>query len=101
MQGVLEMKKTSTLPPLRVEPQLRRAIERSLKKGETLTSFVEDAVRRSLERRESQRAFIARGLASEERAEANGRHVSAGSVLTRLQRRLDKARSATREGARR
>lgn len=88
------MKKSSTLPPLRVEPKLRHAIQRSLRKGETLTSFLEDAVRQSLERREAQRAFVARGLAAEKRAEASGRYVSAATVLARLQRRLDRSRRA-------
>jgi hypothetical protein len=88
------MKKTSTLPPLRVEPKLRNAIERSLRKGETLTSFVEDAVRQSLERRVTQRDFIARGLAAEKQAEETGDYVSAATVLTRLQRRLGRARKS-------
>ena len=96
------MKKTSTLPPLRVEPALRRAIERALRRGETVTAFIEDAVRLSLERRETQKAFVARGLASEKRAEKTGRYVSADAVLAKLERRLEKAqRSASREAAHR
>ena len=37
--------KTATLPSLRVEPELRDAAESVLQAGETLSSFVETAVR--------------------------------------------------------
>ncbi len=58
--------KTTTLPPLRVTPELRASAEAVLDKGETLSSFVLDAVTRSIEQRRSQQQFIARGLASRE-----------------------------------
>ena len=55
--------KTATIPSLRVDPELRQAAESVLEKGETLSSFVEQSLRTSIEHRRMQREFIARGLA--------------------------------------
>lgn len=60
--------KTATLPSLRVTADFREAAESVLKDGETLSSFVEDSVRREVEIRKSQADFIARGLAAREEA---------------------------------
>lgn len=95
--------KSATLPPLRVEPELRRAAERLLQKGETLSSFVEEAVRLSVERRIAQDEFVARGLASASAAKESGEYLPAATVLNRLEKRLAEARkkSGRRRGARR
>jgi predicted transcriptional regulator len=85
--------KTATLPPLRVEPELRRSAERVLREDETLSSFVEQAVRESVERRTTQAAFIAKGLASAEAARKSATYVSAGSVLKKLEKRLTRAKA--------
>ena len=60
--------KTSTLPSLRVESELREAAESVLRKGETLTSLIETAMRETIHRRRAQAAFLARGLRSSEEA---------------------------------
>lgn len=60
--------KTSSLPSLRVEPALRDAAESVLQEGETLSSFVETAVREQVELRRQREAFIARGILSLEAA---------------------------------
>src|SRR5438552_18235459 len=60
--------KTSTLPPLRVEPRLRSQAERLLRAGETLSSFIVDAVEERVRNRAMEDEFIKRGLASAERA---------------------------------
>ncbi|CAG0931542.1 MAG: hypothetical protein EFKGCFLK_01893 [Rhodocyclaceae bacterium] len=86
--------KTATLPSLRVAPELRKAAEAVLQEGETLSSFVEESVRRQVEFRYAQQAFIARGLASAEAARKSGNHVPAGEVLAKLEKRLDRARKA-------
>jgi ribosome-binding protein aMBF1 (putative translation factor) len=83
--------KSATLPPLRVEPELRRAAERLLHRGETLSSFVEEAVRLSVERRGLQEEFLARGLASAASARESGEYVPAAAVLEKLERRLAQA----------
>ncbi|MDX8386489.1 MAG: YlcI/YnfO family protein [Gallionella sp.] len=85
--------KTATLPPLRVQPELRQAAEEILRPGETLSAFVEDAVRRNVEFRRAQQEFIARGLASRDAAKASGEYVSAQKVLKKLSAKLKKAQS--------
>ena len=47
--------KNATLPPLRVDSELRAATESVLQEGETLSGFVLEAVLLNIERREAQR----------------------------------------------
>ena len=51
--------KTSTIPSVRVEPELREQLERVLQEGETLSSFVESSVRETVRRRVEQAEFVA------------------------------------------
>lgn len=88
--------KTATIPSLRVAPELREAAENVLREGETLSGFVEAALRAQIEQRRLQEQFIARGLASRDRARQTGRYVSADAVLAGLESKLDKARKKTR-----
>lgn len=76
--------KNATLPPLRVNSELRAAAESVLREGETLSGFVLEAVRLNIERREAQREFVARGLLAREQARASGQYVSADELLARL-----------------
>lgn len=46
--------KTATIPALRVEPKLRDAVEEVLAEGETLSSFVEKALKANILRRQHQ-----------------------------------------------
>jgi predicted transcriptional regulator len=85
--------KNATLPSLRVDPALRQAAEDVLLDGESLSGFVEQAVRESIERRKAQEEFVSRGLASREKARRTGKYVSSGAVVRKLQSRLDKARA--------
>ena len=84
--------KTAAIPAVRVSPELRQAAEELLRTGETLSGFVEEAVRRNVEFRQAQQAFIERGLASAAAAKKSGKYVSSAAVLAKLTRRLDKAR---------
>ncbi|HLF10578.1 MAG TPA: YlcI/YnfO family protein [Gammaproteobacteria bacterium] len=84
--------KTAAIPAVRVPPELRRAAEEVLQTGETLSGFIEEAVRRNVEFRQAQKAFIERGLASAEAAKKSGKYVSSTAVLGKLARRLNKAR---------
>ncbi len=81
--------KTATIPALRVEPKLRDAVEEVLAEGETLSSFMEEALRTNIMRRQHQQAFIARGLESAVIARQNQEYYSAESVLDDLQAMLD------------
>lgn len=85
--------KSSTLPPLRVSPELRAEAEAVLAPGESLSAFVHDAVMRTIEFRRSQQQFIARGLASAEDARRTGRFVSRDAAAKTLRRQIERARS--------
>ena len=84
--------KTAAIPAVRVAPELRQAAEDVLQAGETLSAFVEESVRRNVEFRQAQKAFIERGLASAKAARKSGKYVSSVAMLGKLSRRLDKAR---------
>jgi len=88
--------KTTTIPSVRVEPELREQLERVLHEGESLSSFVENSVRETVRRRVEQAEFVTRGIASIEKAKRTGRFVDAGAVVAKLQTRLDKAQSKVR-----
>jgi len=84
--------KTTTIPPLRVSPELRKQAEAVLGEGETLSGFVLDALNRNIEYRKARQEFVARGLASAARARKTGKYVPADRVIAKLSRKLLKAR---------
>ena len=84
--------KTSSIPSLRVSPELRKRAEAVLEQGETLSGFVLDALTRSIEYRKARQEFIARGLASAAQAKKTGKYVSADRVIEKLARKLVKAK---------
>ena len=85
--------KNATLPPLRVDSELREAVESVLQKNETLSGFVLEAVRLNIERRGAQREFIARGLLAREAARQSGHYISSDEMLKRLNASLVKAKA--------
>lgn len=86
--------KTATIPSLRVTPELRQAAEKILQEGETLSGFVEQSIRESIERRQIRQEFIARGLRSRDDARQTGKYASADSVIGRLEQILETAKGA-------
>lgn len=86
------MMKTSTIPSLRVDPALRQAAEDVLQEGESLSSLIESSLRAQIQLRKSQEAFVARGLASVEKARRTGTYVPAAAVLRKLESKLAKAK---------
>lgn len=85
--------KTATFPSLRVDPELREAAEQCLHDGETISSFVEQSIRDSIERRRYQQEFLARGLASRDKAHQTGEYVPADAVIGRLEQMLARAKA--------
>ena len=83
--------KSSSLPSLRVDPALRKDAESVLREGESLSNFMEQAVRASIQSRKSQQEFIARGLASRDDARRSKQYFSADSVLTELDDMLEQS----------
>ncbi|NLS02684.1 prevent-host-death protein [Rhizobium sp. P32RR-XVIII] len=86
--------KTATLPSLRVDPELRAAAESVLKEGETLSSMMEDSLRRQIEYRKTQAEFIARGLQAREESKRTGVYYSAEDVLNMMREKLEKAKAS-------
>lgn len=84
--------KTTTIPSLRVSPELRKQAEEVLEEGETLSGFVLNALTRSIEFRKSRQEFIQHGLSSAVRAKRTGKYISAEKVIDKLASRLAKAK---------
>lgn len=89
--------KTATIPSLRVDEELRNAAENVLQEGETLSSFVVQSIRESIERRQAQHEFVTRGLRARKTARKTGEYVSANSVVDRLEKML-RARASAKAG---
>lgn len=85
--------KTATLPALRVHPDVRDAVENLLEAGETLSSFVEQAVLERLERKRYQSEFMARGLLARDSAREKNHYISSEAVIADLGAMLQAAKS--------
>ena len=85
--------KTATIPSVRVEPALRDEVEQLLEKGESLSEFVEAAVRSAVQQRQNQSEFLARGLRSLQRARKTGGYIEAEQLLRTLDEKLAGARA--------
>jgi uncharacterized protein (DUF1778 family) len=80
--------KTATFPPLRVNEEIRSAAEAALINGETLSSFLLEAVQFNIQRRAMQQEFITRGLAARADARQTEHYISADEVLAGLDKTL-------------
>lgn len=90
--------KSAVIPQVRVEPEFRAELEASLRDGETLSEFVESAVRDAATRRRTQAEFIARGLASRDEARRTGVYFTIAQVDEKLGGLLAKARKRVASG---
>ncbi len=86
--------KTATLPPIRVAPDFRIELEGVLEQGESLSQFVESAVRTTVAKRKHQAEFIRRGMAAIEATKRDGSGISAEAVIAKLEAKLTVARQA-------
>ena len=77
--------KTASMPSLRVDPELRHDAESVLREGETLSSFMEQALRASILSRRAQKEFIARGLASRDESKRTCEYYAAEDVVTEME----------------
>jgi len=89
--------KTSSMPSLRVDPELRHDAESVLREGETLSSFMEQALRSSIQSRRVQKEFIARGLASRDEAKRTSEYFAAEDVLSEMEDMLSQAKARARK----
>jgi predicted transcriptional regulator len=83
--------KTASLPSVRVDPELRKAAEAVLHKGESLSSFMEQSLKDEVARRRQQRAFIKRGIAARGEARRKNEYFEAEAVHAELRRMLVKS----------
>lgn len=91
--------KTSTLPALRVKPELREAAERALRPNETLSKLMEASLESFIAHRSAEDDFLARGLHSAQKAREENRYISADAVLSKLEKKLAAAKQAADSGA--
>ena len=84
--------KTATIPPIRVEPGFRTEIEGVLGQGESLSEFVENAVRSTVQMRKNQAEFVRRGITAIEETKRTGESISAEIVIAKLEAKLAVAR---------
>jgi len=92
--------KTATIPPIRVAPEFRTEVEGVLAPGESLSVFVESAIRETVARRKNQVEFIRRGMAAIEETKRVGNGIPAEVVLAKLEAKLLAARQAKAQRAR-
>lgn len=90
--------KTSTLPALRVKPELREAAERALRPNETLSKLMEASLESFIAHRSAEDDFLARGLRSAQKAREENRYISAETVLSKLAKKLAAARQPAGPG---
>lgn len=91
--------KTAAIPSVRVEPEFRAEVEAVLREGETLSEFVEAALRAGVAQRRAQAEFVARGLRAAEQARQTGDYADPEALVTRLARKLADARAAAAASA--
>jgi len=89
--------KTATLPPIRVAPDFRVELEGVLEQGESLSQFVENAVRSSVAKRKNQAEFIRRGMAAIDATQRDGSGIPAELVIAKLEAKLAAARKLKAE----
>lgn len=85
--------KNSIIPAVRVSPELRESAEELLREGESLSSFVEESVRRNVEFRVTQKAFVNRALESALRAKQTGAYVPVSETLRKVSDRIQEAKA--------
>lgn len=84
--------KTATIPPIRVAPEFRAEVEAVLEQGESLSEFVEGAVRQTVLKRQHQAEFLRRGIAAIGDTKRTGGGIEAESVVAKLEAKLVAAR---------
>ena len=89
--------KTATLPPIRVAPDFRVELEGVLEQGESLSQFVENAVRSTVAKRKNQAEFIRRGMAAIDATQRDGSGIPAEVVIAKLEAKLAAARKLKAE----
>jgi hypothetical protein len=91
------MSRSATLPPIRVAPETKAGLEAVLREGESLTQFIESAVRREAEFRTEQNAAVARAKKALRSADKGAGVMTAEDFLAGMEQRAEAARQRIRE----
>jgi len=81
--------KSAILPQVRVDPELRADLESMLRKGETLSEFIEDTVRSAVAYRRTQAEFHARGETAWQEYLHTGVAHPVDTVIAEMRERLE------------
>ena len=84
--------KSATLPAVRIEPELRQELEAVLSETETISAFVEQAIRGAVNYRRTQAEFLARGEQAWQDYQQTGQSRPAAEVFDRIQNRIEARR---------
>jgi hypothetical protein len=93
------MSRTATLPSIRIAPETKARLEAVLRKGESLTQFIESAVSREAEFRAEQNAAVARARKALRSADKGVGLLTAEEFLTGIQARAEAAQARIRAAA--
>ena len=93
------MTRSATLPPIRVTPETKASVEAVLREGESLTQFIESAVRREAEFRAEQDAAVARAKKALRSADKGVGLMTAEDFLAGMAQRAKAAQQRIREAA--
>ena len=91
------MSRSATLPPIRVAPETKASLEAVLREGESLTQFIENAVRREAEFRAEQNAAAARAKKALRSAERGAGLLTREDLLAGMKQRAGAAQRRIRE----
>lgn len=90
--------KTAALPPVRITPDLREQLDAVLQDGESVSAFVNDAVREHIAQRQADQTFVARAWAAHEQLQQGGPFETPEALMKDLRHRHA---TATRAAAKR
>lgn len=90
------MSRTATLPPIRIAPETKASLEAVLRDGESLTQFIENAVRREAAFRTEQNAAIARAKEALRCADSGSGLMTAEDFLSGMETRAMAAQQRIR-----
>ena len=90
------MSRSATLPPIRVAPETKASLEAVLRDGESLTQFIENAVRREADFRTEQNAAVARAKKALQSADMGVGLMAAEEFLAGMEQRASAAQERIR-----
>jgi len=91
------MSRSATLPPIRVAPETKASLEAVLREGESLTQFIESAVRSEAEFRAEQNAAVLRAKKALRSADKGVGLMTSEALLAGMDQRAKAAQRRIRD----